>query len=166
VSDADEPLGLELAAEHRGDPAGVLNALHLDVDPVPPRSQNLTGYGLALKRDVIRRFDGASEPLDQEMVKLHSYTSTITNSERSVGTVGEQRSAVAGHLDGVRLADLEQLLKLLAGQPFHLDDDLEISALTTGPGRHSTSTGKPALLMTPKTPVRSLQTHTTTLAPN
>jgi len=49
-----------------------MNALHLDVDPVPPRSENLTGYGLALKRDVIRRFDAASEPLDQEMVKLHS----------------------------------------------------------------------------------------------
>jgi hypothetical protein len=81
LSDADEwPLGLELAAEHRNDPAGVLNALHLDVDPVPPRSENLTGYGLALKRHVIRRFDGASEPLDQEIVKLHSGQSARSSS--------------------------------------------------------------------------------------
>jgi hypothetical protein len=58
---SEDALRLELAADHRCDPDAVLNTLHLDVDPVPPRSENLTGRGLALKRLVIRHLDGAFE---------------------------------------------------------------------------------------------------------
>jgi hypothetical protein len=69
---------------------------------------------------------------------------------------------VAGHLetDGVLLADLQQLLKLRFGQPFHLDDDLEVAALTARAGARQQIDGEARAADDPEDAGRSLQTHT------
>jgi len=68
---------------------------------------------------------------------------------------------VAGHLetDGVLLADLEQLLKLHFGQPFQLDDDLEVGARPARFGARQEIDREARAANDPEDAGRSLQTH-------